>query len=431
MTASTVAADQEKAAAHPRLDAPERAALRETVLAEIRKARPHPVAERTLLLILQGALEPQAVAPGYRVLDRHGAPRLHEAEEGSAPRPFTLADLIAEQRAKNPGLFLAPEPEPAPEPEAKPATESALAAQAQEMRAATARFIGSQSERARSLAEQSSVQGRALARSAAGAFATLRGRLRPDGEAGGKLTAQFAGQELVAVPYRVAAGRSRQSVRLEWPASQVERLGAKEAHDVPVARIAPGLTPERTARVRMDDRAAARELTEHLLAFGHRDIAFIKGNPTHSAASLRWLGFQDAMKAAGIEISTRRVLQGDFTFRMGLAAAETILDAPDPPTAIFASNDEMALAVQVVAMRHAIAVPRQLSIVGFDDAEFSRLAWPEITTVRQPNVEMAAAAVGMLVGPGQTEGDAEPGCIELPHALVERPSSGPAPAAGR
>lgn len=205
MTASTVAADQETTAAHPRLDAPERAALRETLLAEIRKARPHPVAERTLLLILQAALEPQPVAPGYRVLDRHGAPRLHEAGEGSEARPFTLADLIAEQRAKNPGLFLAPEPEPEPEPEAKPAAESALAAQASEVRAATARFIGSQSERARSLAEQSSVQGRALARSAAGAFTALRGRLRPEGETSGNVR-EVLTEHLGTLRERITAG---------------------------------------------------------------------------------------------------------------------------------------------------------------------------------------------------------------------------------
>ncbi|WP_449410270.1 thermonuclease family protein [Methylobacterium komagatae] len=186
MTSSTIEADQEKAEAHPRLDAPDRAALRETLRNEILKARPHPVAERTLLLILQAAVEPQAAPPGYRVLDRHGTPRLHEAEEGASPRPFTLADLIAEQRAKNPGLFLPPEPEPEPTPvpESKAAAESSLAAGASEMRAATARFIGSQSEKARSLAEQSTVQGRALARSAAGAFATLKGRLRRDETSG-------------------------------------------------------------------------------------------------------------------------------------------------------------------------------------------------------------------------------------------------------
>jgi LacI family transcriptional regulator len=210
----------------------------------------------------------------------------------------------------------------------------------------------------------------------------------------------------------------------DWP----ELLDMFEAHGVPVARIAPGIAPNRTPQVRMDDHAAARELTEHLLALGHRDIAFIKGNPTHSASPLRYHGFQEAMKAAEIEVPTRRVLQGDFTFRMGLAAAEAILNATDHPTAIFASNDEMALGVLVAAMRHGIAVPQQLSIVGFDDAEFARLAWPQLTTVRQPNVEMAVAAVDLLLAPGQGPADARPTRIELPHALIERPSSGRAPA---
>ncbi len=179
MTASTAVADQESGIAHPALDAPERAALLDTLRGEIAKARPHPVAERTLLLILQAAVAPSAEAPGYRVLDRHGAPRVHPAAEGETAKPFTLADLIAEQRIRHPGLFRPPEPEPTPAAPATPATQdSTLAVQAAEMRAATARFLGSQSERARTLAEQSSAQGKALAQSAAGAFATLRGRLR-------------------------------------------------------------------------------------------------------------------------------------------------------------------------------------------------------------------------------------------------------------
>ncbi|MCJ2014805.1 nuclease [Methylobacterium sp. J-076] len=197
MTSSTAVAEQEAGAAHPQLDAPDRAGLAETLRREIARSRPHPVAERTLLLILQAAVEPQAAEPGYRILDRHGAPRLHPAGEGGTPRPFTLGDLIDEQRSRHPGLFLPPEPA-AEAVEAQPPApqESALSAGASEVRAATARFIGSQSERARSLAEQSSVQGRALARSAAGALTALRGRLRrddpPAGEAGpssGGLTA--------------------------------------------------------------------------------------------------------------------------------------------------------------------------------------------------------------------------------------------------
>lgn len=206
----------------------------------------------------------------------------------------------------------------------------------------------------------------------------------------------------------------------DWP----ELLDMFESHQVPVTRIAPGSTPERTARVWMDDRAAARDLTEHLLSLGHRDIAFIKGNPTHAATAQRWQGFHDALAAADIAIPTRRVLQGDFTFRSGLAAAEAVLAGTDHPTAIFASNDEMALGVLVVAMRHGIAVPDALSVVGFDDAEFSRLAWPQLTTVHQPNVEMAAAAIDLLVGKPRGETAAN-GCVKLGYSLIERPSSGP------
>lgn len=207
----------------------------------------------------------------------------------------------------------------------------------------------------------------------------------------------------------------------DWP----DLIDMLQAHEVPIVRIAPGGAYTRTAQVRMDDRGAAREITGKLIALGHRDIGFIKGNPTHSATSRRWEGFNDAMAAAGIAVAPRRVLQGDFTFRSGLVAAEAILGAEDRPTAIFASNDEMALAVLVVAMRHQIAVPADLSIVGFDDAPVSRMAWPQLTTVRQPNPEMAAATVDLLVGPGQQARDG-PVCIELPYAIIERGSTGPA-----
>ena len=209
----------------------------------------------------------------------------------------------------------------------------------------------------------------------------------------------------------------------DWP----ELLDLLETHSVPVVRIAPAHSPDRTPRVVMDDRAAARELTEHLLSLGHRDIGFIRGNPTHSAAGARWLGFADAMHNAGVPIDTRRIMQGDFNFRSGLAAAEAMLDSGNPPTAIFASNDEMALATIVVAMRHGVPVPQQLSVVGFDDAELARIAWPQLTTVRQPNPEMAAAAISILVN-GPSGDELKNLTEQLPYSLVVRDSSGPLPA---
>ena len=170
MTSSMVAAEQEAAPARPVLDDPERAALREAIRAALARVRPRPVAVRTLELMAEAAIVPGAY--GYRVLDRHGVPRLRL---GTA-EPMTLADFVAELQARHPALFLPPEPQPAAAPEEP--KDSPILTGAYEMKAATARFVETQSERARSLAERSSVQGRALAQNAAGRFATLRTDLR-------------------------------------------------------------------------------------------------------------------------------------------------------------------------------------------------------------------------------------------------------------
>jgi LacI family transcriptional regulator len=208
----------------------------------------------------------------------------------------------------------------------------------------------------------------------------------------------------------------------DWP----ELLDLFERYQVPVVRISAGDFPGRTAQVQMDDRGAAQEMTGQLIALGHRDIAFIQGNPTHHAAARRLEGFCAAMGDAGLPTPASRTLQGDFTFRSGLDAAERLLGAPDRPTAIFAANDEMALAVLVAAMRNGIVVPEQLSIAGFDDAPIARMAWPQLTTIRQPNVEMAATAVDLLVRAQGRAHDAAAETCQLPYALVMRASTAPA-----
>jgi LacI family transcriptional regulator len=90
-------------------------------------------------------------------------------------------------------------------------------------------------------------------------------------------------------------------------------------------------------------------------------------------------------------------VDGQFTFRSGLQAAEQLLDLPDPPTAIFASNDDMAAAAVTVAHRRHLDVPKDLTVCGFDDTDFALSIWPELTTLHQPIAEMSRAAVDMLV----------------------------------
>ncbi len=149
--------------------------------------------------------------------------------------------------------------------------------------------------------------------------------------------------------------------------------------------------------VRIDDHAAAVAMTRHILSLGHRRIGFILGNPDQTASAQRFAGYQAALAEEGIPLDKSLICQGLFTYRSGLKAAEQLLSLPNPPTAIFASNDDMGAATVAVAHRHHLDVPKGLTVCGFDDTEFSRSIWPELTTIRQPIAEMSRAAMLLLV----------------------------------
>jgi LacI family transcriptional regulator len=129
---------------------------------------------------------------------------------------------------------------------------------------------------------------------------------------------------------------------------------------------------------------------------GHRRIAFINGHPNQTASGQRFRGYIEGMTEAGLSVGTDQVAQGYFTYRSGLEAAEKLLDT-FKPTAIFASNDDMAAATMAVAHRKGLDVPGDLSVAGFDDTPLATTVWPELTTVRQPIADMAREAVRLLV----------------------------------
>ncbi|USI72435.1 LacI family DNA-binding transcriptional regulator [Sphingomonas morindae] len=202
-----------------------------------------------------------------------------------------------------------------------------------------------------------------------------------------------------------------------------ELLDAVERLGLPYVRVSPAAPGARAApSLGIDEEAAAAEMVRHLIALGHRAIAFVAGDPVHASAARRRSGFVAAMTAAGL--SARAIKPGDFTFRAGLAAGEALLGRRAPPSAIFAANDDMALGVLVAALRRGLAVPEQLSVAGFDDGPTARIAWPALTTIRQPTAEMGAAAVDLLID--RAAGDHH---ALLDFALVERDSTAaPGPA---
>lgn len=140
--------------------------------------------------------------------------------------------------------------------------------------------------------------------------------------------------------------------------------------------------PER--QVRTHDREAGARAAEHLLALGHRRLGIVTGPQRYRSAVERAEGFLDALAAAGVAVPPERVIEGGYTFISGVAAAESLLTAADRPTAVFASNDEMAAGVYSVAHRRGLRIPDDLSVVGYDDSDLASQLWPALTTLRLP-----------------------------------------------
>ncbi len=189
-------------------------------------------------------------------------------------------------------------------------------------------------------------------------------------------------------------------------------------------RISPEKYLSGALTVSIDDHKAAFDMTTYLISLGHRRIGFIKGHPGHGASYARFEGYRAALAKAGVRLADELCVQGFFSYQSGMEAAEKLLSLARRPTAIFASNDDMAAAVLAAAQRHRLKTPGELSVAGFDDSLIAQVVWPRLTTCRQPIKEMAAEAVSMLV---QKISDEAPAERRLEHELIIRESTAPPP----
>jgi len=198
---------------------------------------------------------------------------------------------------------------------------------------------------------------------------------------------------------------------------------------VPVVAIASARFSHDISCVRIDDFRASQEITAHLIALGHTRIGYIKGHTNQTASARRFEGFQAALGEAGIPLDSGLVQQGYFTYRSGLDAAEKLLAHRKPPTAIFASNDDMAAAVISVAHRRGLDVPRDLSVVGFDDTSAATMVWPELSTIHQPIASMADSAIDILLRSIRRKDRSTKVVVDhvVAHQLVTRDSVAPPP----
>jgi LacI family transcriptional regulator len=207
----------------------------------------------------------------------------------------------------------------------------------------------------------------------------------------------------------------------------------RELDSISIA-VGSGKSAGSQGEVQIDDFQAAYDMTKHIIGLGHERIGFIIGNPEQIAADRRLNGYLQAMHDAGIPKDERLIVQGRFTYRSGMDGAEKLLTVDPRPTAIFASNDDMAAATVAVAHRRHLDVPNDITVCGFDDTDMASSIWPELTTIRQPIRQMTAWAVdaGARMLKAKRAGErVKPETKTLPYTLVRRESDAAPPLATR
>lgn len=186
----------------------------------------------------------------------------------------------------------------------------------------------------------------------------------------------------------------------------------------PVVFVATFSDRHQIPYVKVDDQQAAYQATRYLIDRRHRHIGMLSGTQgDHISGTPRVRGFQLALEDAGLTFAPHQVTYGNFGFPSGLKACAQLIEQFSELTAIFAASDEMAVAALAYAYQHGIHVPRQLSVIGYDDTPLAQMVTPALTTVHQPIYDMGAKAVELLL-----ERQAARECIIMPSWITERAS---------
>lgn len=194
------------------------------------------------------------------------------------------------------------------------------------------------------------------------------------------------------------------------------------ARELPIVVTGRRLRGARLFSLNFDNFEGARLAVQHLLELGHREIAFIAGDPAHPDANERLRGYRSAIEAAGLVFTPELVVQGSYHEESGLEAINRLLDSRRRFTAVFAANDQMALGVYLGLHRRNLQVPQHVSVVGFDDLAISRFSVPPLTTIHHPAYELGVCSAESMLQLLRGERPSD----KLPEPrVVVRESSGP------
>jgi len=189
---------------------------------------------------------------------------------------------------------------------------------------------------------------------------------------------------------------------------------------VPIVLINNQHPGEFVHSVMIENQAASRQATEHLIGLGHRRIGYVGDQFGHQSDAERFAGYREALEAAGVQFLPELVAHGDGKAEGGAPAMNQLLALASPPTAVFCYNDVTALGVLRAIHARGLRVPADISIVGFDDLFFAQYTQPPLTTVRQPRRKMGQMAFESLLKLMSGEDPAE---IKVPAELIVRQST--------
>ena len=166
---------------------------------------------------------------------------------------------------------------------------------------------------------------------------------------------------------------------------------------IPFVLINDTVTYPGVTSIDIDNADAANQVIEHLAALGHQRIGFVGGQPNSPSSKPRLEGFRQAMENKGLLVDPDLVIEGTYTQQWGNEGMKQLLGLPDPPTAVFAGGDGIALGIYQACAEAGISIPAQMSVIGFDNAPFTGQLNPPMTTVHHPLMEIGAMAATLLL----------------------------------
>jgi LacI family repressor for deo operon, udp, cdd, tsx, nupC, and nupG len=202
------------------------------------------------------------------------------------------------------------------------------------------------------------------------------------------------------------------------PAAELDQLAENQCVIQCLERIENTQTP----CVSIDDFEAAQELTEHLVSLGHRAIGMVT-NRSEPSSRLREKGFRAYLESASIAVDESLVLDGTYEFSTGRNSIQRLISSSRPPTALVCASDVVAAGAITEARNLGLEIPGDIAIAGFDDSPEAQMTLPQITTVRQPFVEIGRQTMRLLLSQIADSASPERSGATLAHELIVRGST--------